>query len=231
MSADNVITILSTPGQAGNRVYRVAEHADSGSPISHYCEEEDGPLKARVIDPDYLVRIFTDAPVFDDGGAAYSEAARLEDEYGFVEYGISRADVEESWEQLIERAEALREKRKQCAVHNPTQDADGWVIRNEDSIDWWSPNYVVSQLLKLGWHQAEAEAARDHLQGTYETGDDGKYQYADRLRFARLSNPQETTAFRATESAGCCGSYGEEVVVLLPDGSQSRILVGFNYGH
>lgn len=230
MSADNVVTVLSTPTATG-RAYRVAHHADSGSPIFHYTEgDEDGPWKTRVTDADYAVVIFRDATVFEDASAALQEAYRLEDDIGFVEYGVSSADLDETWEQLLVRAEATRERRKSCHLHKELPEGQ-WHVCDYDSIDWWSPNYVVKQLEKLGWTRTEALMVCEHLWDTYEGGDGGPYPFPDRLRLARIGNAAEMEAFQKVKQGGCCSCYEHELVVDVDGGTQSRILIGFNYGH
>lgn len=226
MSADNVITILSTPAANGKRAYRVAEHGDSGSPIRHYCDGEDGPFKSQVTDADYAVRIFADAPVFEERQAAYAEAARLEEDAGYVEYGISSADIDETWEQLLEKALALRERRKSCLIH---QEHLNMADEEDPRMDWMWPNYLLQHLQSRGWKLEEALVAQAHLQQTYDREDE--YQYAGDLRLARLANAEEMAVFAAISAKGCCGFHEEELVVQLPDGASSRIMVGFNYGH
>lgn len=103
--------------------------------------------------------------------------------------------------------------------------ADSW-------DDCWAEDSLVSNLLKRGWTPEEAEAARANLAPTfYKDGNGGEYEYTDNLRLARLANPDEMALFAQISKQGCCGFYDEELLVVLPDGRESRVIVGFNYGH
>lgn len=230
MSADNLITILSTKTANGGREWRVAEHADSGNPISHFCQTEDGPWKARCSDAAHLVDIFAKSEVFASADSAFAKARQEEEEAGFVEYGISSADLDESWDELQAQAAVLRERRKSCRWFQPVPE-DGMWVNDPDSIDWWAPNYVEEQLAKLGWTSAEARAVRWHLWDTYSSGEHGQYRFPDRLRLARCGNPAEEAAFASMKARGCCSCYEHRLEVALEGEAKSVILIGFNYGH
>lgn len=230
MSADNTITILSTRTVDGGRQWRVAEHAESGNPLSHFQQEEDGPWQARCVDAMALVDIFAASEVFTSRDAAYDRARREEEDCDFVEYGIGSANLVESWEELLAAAEQLRERRKSCRWFQPPPE-DGMWVNDPDCIDWWAPNYVEEQLAKLGWTPAEARAVRWHLWDTYSSGEYGQYRFPDRLRLARCGNPAEEAAFASMKARGCCSCYEHRLEVALEGDKKSVILIGFNYGH
>lgn len=228
MSADNRITVLSTRTASGGREWRVAEHAESGNPLCDFQLVDDGPWKARCVDAMALVDIFARSEVFTTRDAAFAKAREEEEESGYVEYGVGGADLDESWEELTAAAGQLRERRKSCRWYR--QPEDGVWVNDPDSIDWWAPNYVVEQLTKLGWSDAEARAVREHLWNTYSSGEYGEYRFCDRLRLARCGNPEEEAAFASVKARGCCTCY-EHRLEVDAGGTKSVILIGFNYEH
>ena len=230
MSADNVITVLVTRKTAAEGLeFRVAEHADSGTPIHFRCNEDDESLRAYCSDHDYLLSIFEGKPVFTDRQAASSEARRLEGEYEYVEYGVQHAEFDETWEDLAAKAAVLRERRKSCHVHARMQ-AGEWV-NDENSIDWWGRNYLESNLTRWGWQPAQIEAVYNELEQNYFQGECSDFAFADNLRLARESSESEMSIYAAKRGKGCCSCSDKVLEVLLPDGSVSKVHVGFNYAH
>jgi hypothetical protein len=230
MSADNVITVLGTRKSSGEgREYRVAEHADSGSPIHQCYDEEKDRWWARCLDAEYLLRIFEGKPVFADENAARNAARTLEDDCFIVEYGVQHADLDETWEELTAQAAALTERRKSCLLHQRMQSSE-WV-NDDDQIDWWGQNYLDSNLTRWGWQPAEIDAVRDELDKGYFLGECSEFRFADNLRLAREGNVAEMTVYASKRGKGCCSCSDKVLEVLLPDGSVSKVHVGFNYAH
>lgn len=123
MSADNVITVLRTPRQSGEGFeYRVAEHGESGSPLALVWSGESGQSedvstdwKSMIVDDDpwavvNLVSIFGDCPVFTDWDSAMAEAVRIEEDCGFVEYGIQSHELDRSFGALVAEAQPVRQR-------------------------------------------------------------------------------------------------------------------------
>jgi len=142
MSADNVITVLRTPRHSDEGFeYRVAEHGDSGSPLAlvwsgenGQSEDDSSAWRSRLVDDDpwavvYLVSIFGDCPVFNDWDNAMAEAVRIEEDYGFVEYGIQSHELDRSFALLVAEAaearprlEALRKEHDQPELDLDSRD-------------------------------------------------------------------------------------------------------------
>lgn len=230
----HVITVLSTLTPGGDREYRVKEHLDCGHAFSYYHEEEDGPLRTYVHDVDRLVARFEGAMLFDDEGAAWAEAHHQKEEIfqqndrphnRRTECSVQCANVDKTWDELVVEAEAIRKRRTRCK-HNNLGFGKPYVY-----IEHWSEDRVVHYLLGWGWHSEEANVVRERLGPTWYSRDYRSWLYRDRLRLARVTNGMEMAAFDEAKEGGCCQFFEEELVAHLPDGTQSRIRIGFNHGH
>lgn len=90
MSADNTIIVLVTkrPGVASGLEYRVV-HLQNAETLTYPA---DYPQERPVYNRSDLLQSFGSAKVILDREEAFTEAQRLEDEAGFVEYGICLYD-------------------------------------------------------------------------------------------------------------------------------------------
>ena len=227
MSADNQITILSTMSKSGWRVYRVMEHGESGTPLVSYREPVTGRLKTRCRDAACLVNIFQDAPVYYSLLEAETEAERQE-EASFIEYGISQADLDETWEALLEQADALNKRRKNCHHFKESKEPEEDNNSDDDFDACTCLEHIFKVLLQRGWLREEVTAAHDFLQ---EIRKDGNHYYFDRLRLARMHKGNEMAMFERLKGKGCCRSYEKVLKVAISGRPTSRVMIGFNYEH
>ena len=68
------------------------------------------------------------------------------------------------------------------------------------------------------------------IDNTYNRNDDS-YEFADNLRIAKASVPEEVKAYEEAYDNGCCGFYDTVVMVENADERSEAYLLGFNYGH
>ncbi|MGA2667225.1 MAG: hypothetical protein ABSE91_04045 [Patescibacteria group bacterium] len=87
MSADNTVVVLITQGDASPE-YRV-RHIQVKENLT---EEPNYPTGNPVLNREYLLRLFGDAPTIVDSVEAYREAVKLADSTLVLEYGIEVID-------------------------------------------------------------------------------------------------------------------------------------------
>jgi hypothetical protein len=83
---------------------------------------------------------------------------------------------------------------------------------------------IRQMLLDRGYYAPHVERICRHLLTTYL--DDDKYQYADSLRIARTSMPEELREYARVVERGCCGFYDTALCI-----GHMVYLIGFNHGH
>lgn len=88
MSADNSIIILITPKDSNDKLeYRVI-HCLAEDNLFWNDKKQDYEFDKSEVNPIVLMDYFKDAKVFDDSKKAFDYALELENEVGYVEYGI-----------------------------------------------------------------------------------------------------------------------------------------------
>jgi hypothetical protein len=98
MSADNTVGILKTSNGIGGFEYRVA-HIMAIDNL-YYSSDPDLPFSGdeRVNDPDILIenarKMWMMCQVFDNEKDAKEEAKKIEQELGYVEYGIEVIEID-----------------------------------------------------------------------------------------------------------------------------------------
>ena len=88
MSADNSIIILSTPKDSNDKLeYRVI-HCLAEDNLFWNDQKQDYDYSRTEVNPIILMDYFKNAKIFDDSEKAFNYAMELENEVGYVEYGI-----------------------------------------------------------------------------------------------------------------------------------------------
>ena len=234
MSADNVITILSTPRPNGGRIYRVKEHSDGSSPIG-YRRHADGQFKAYCRDVVCLVSIFKDVKRYDSEHEADLDAYHWNEDI-CSRYGVEYAELDQTWEELVAMAKMIEARRSYCQPNGlvPTENLGD----SEEDVHGFnacsSPNFIADHLRYKGWRPEEIDAVCNLLA---EIRTQAQHGWFDCLRLARAANPDEMEVFAAVKdsamarASGCGSSYERIVPVTVADSAPSTVLIGFNFDH
>ncbi len=93
----------------------------------------------------------------------------------------------------------------------------------DEALAYFGPDY---------WSKIHPEALRSvALQLSLTYFDDQKFEYADNLCIAEISDTEAVETFKKSRAHGCCGRYDEIFWYETSDRRMLGYLIGFNYGH
>ncbi len=186
-------------------------------PLLHQVMEANHSLHGVTVDQAYTARdtanCLNQLERYEEALPLWRKAHRL------FEHAPGKEDIAGTVFRCMAWTRAKVRDRRRAAQHELLSAVDG--LSADDN----------KYLIDAGLSHKQLDAVVDYLKGTYLSGDDGDYQHADTLRVAIKSHPEQVVDYQEQQRTGCCGSEDVELTVLEDNGNNTKVMVGFNFGH